>query len=85
MSTDKNGNIRLNWLSENSAGYKDYISEGLNGDIDVFTEKKFEQLTSSNPEIYQQFMSEPTDNSAKDKRSQKTFKIQKFVHQYNRN
>jgi hypothetical protein len=85
MSTDKNGNIRLNWLSENSSGYKDYISEGLNGDIDVFTEKKFEQLTSSNPEIYQQFMSEPTDNSAKDKRSQKTFKIQKFVHQYNRN
>ncbi len=84
MRTDKNGNISLNWLSENSAGYKDYLSSGLAGDIDAFTENKFEQLTSSNPDIFQQFMQEVPDNSVKDKRSQKTFKIQKYVHRFNR-
>jgi len=84
MKTDKNGNISLNWLSDNTAGYKDYLSTGLAGLIDAFTEKKFQQLTSTNPDIFQQFMQEVPDNTVKDKRSQKSFKIQKYVHRFNK-
>lgn len=83
MKTDKNGNISLNWLSENSADYKDYISEGLTGAIGDFNEKKFENLTASHPEIFEQYQQEVIDNKTKDKRSRKTFKIQKYVLMYN--
>ena len=84
MKTDKNGNITVNMLSENSADYKDYISESLSGPIIDFNEKYFQSLTSSHPEIFEQFQNEIIDNKAKDKRSRKTFKIQKYVLMYNK-
>ena len=69
--------------SENSADYKDYLSEGLTGPITDFSEKKFQSLTASHPEIFEQFQQEAIDNKVKDKRSKKTFKIQKYVIMYN--
>ena len=84
MTSDKNGNISLNWLSENAAGYKDYISEGLTGPISDFNEKKFASLTASHPEVFEQFQKDESDNSAKEKRSAKTFKIQKYVDMFNK-
>lgn len=83
MKTDKNGNISLHWLSENSSDYKDYISESLTGPIMDFNEKKFQSLTVSHPEIFEQYQQDVIDNKAKDKRSRKTFKIQKYVLMYN--
>ena len=83
MTTDKKGNISLNWLSENSAGYKDYISQGLTGTITDFNEKKFEILTSSHPDVFYQFQHAENGNRSKDSRSQKTFKIQKYVAMFN--
>lgn len=84
MKTDKNGNVSLHWFSENSANYKDYISEGLTGAIKDFNEKKFESLTISHPEIIEQFRKDEIDNRSKDKRSLKTFKIQKYVMMFNK-
>ena len=80
MKTDKNGNISLNWLTESSA---DYISEGLTGPITDFNEKKFQTMTADHPEVIEQFKQDAIDNKVKDKRSQKTFKIQKYVLMYN--
>jgi hypothetical protein len=84
MSTDKNGNIKLNWLSANPDGFKDYISEGLSGPITEFNEKKFENLTLTHPEIYQQYVQQPIDHKAKDKRSQKSMLIRKYVNEFNK-
>jgi hypothetical protein len=84
MTTDKNGNINLNWLIDNMAGYKDYISEGLDGKIEVFSEKKFQSLTADKPEVFEQFQQEPLDVRIKDKRSQKSFKLRKYVEMYSK-
>ncbi len=83
MKTDKNGNVSLNWLSDNSVGFKDYISVTLTGPIEDFNENKFEKLTLSHPEIFENFKKEEINNKIKDKRSQQTFKIQKYVKMYN--
>jgi hypothetical protein len=80
MRTDKNGNVSLLPLMENST-YKEYLSQGLKGDIEDFSDKKFQSMTQ--PDIYQQYLQEP-ESAAKDKRIQKTFKIQKYIHLYNK-
>ena len=84
MTTDKNGNVKLNPVSEGAKDYKDYISEGLNGDITDFNDKKIQSLTASQPEVFEQYKSEAIDYKKKDTRNQKTFKIQKYVSMYNR-
>ncbi len=84
MTTDKNGNRSLKWISENPDGSKDYISEGLTGPIMDFSEKKFKALTASHPDVFEQYMNEAIDNKSKDKRSLKTFKIQKYCSMYNK-
>jgi hypothetical protein len=83
MTTDKNGNRSLKWLSENPDGAKDYLSESLTGPIIDFNEKKFKTMTVDYPEVFDQFLNEAIDNKAKDKRSLKTFKIKKYVRMYN--
>jgi hypothetical protein len=84
MTTDKNGNRSLHWLSENPDGSKDYISSGLDGPIMDFSEKKFKILTASYPEVFEEFQKEAIDNKSKDKRSLKTFKIKKYCEMYNK-
>ena len=84
MTTDRNGNRSLQWISENPDGSKDYLSEGMSAPIQDFSEKKFKSLTASYPEIFEEFVTEKIDNKSKDKRSLKTFKIRKYVEQYNK-
>ncbi len=84
MSTDKNGNRSLTWISANPDVSKDYISEGLNGQILDFSEKKLKALTSAKPEVFEQYLSEAIDNKSKDKRSLRTFKIKKYCSMYNK-
>jgi hypothetical protein len=84
MRTDKYGAVTFSWLAENPGDSKDYFSEGMTGKIEDLTDKKFQSITSSHPEVYQQYLSEPNDNKAKDKRSQKTLKIKKYMDMYNK-
>jgi hypothetical protein len=83
MSTDKNGNIQLIQITDNSSGYKDYLSTGLTGNIEDFTEKLFQSMTSSHPDIYDHYMHDEFISTTKDLRIKKTYKIQKYVAMYN--
>ena len=84
MRTDKYGIVTYNWLAENPGDAKDYFSIGMSGKIEDLNDKKFQSITSNHPEVFQQYMSEPIDNKVKDKRSQKTLKIKKYVDLYNK-
>jgi hypothetical protein len=84
MITDKYGKVTFNWLAENPGDSKDYFSEGMTGKIEDFSDKKFQILTSSHPELFEQYIKEPIDNKSKDKRSLKTLKIKKYVDMFNK-
>jgi hypothetical protein len=83
MKTDRNGNYSFYWIPENTSGIKDYMSEGLNGDIKDFNDEKFKNLTSSDPELFDQYKNEKPDPAIKDVRSQRTFKLIRYFNLFN--
>lgn len=84
MRTDKYGTVTFNWIGENPGDAKDYFSIGMTGKIEDLNDKKFQSITSSHPEVFEQYLKEPTNNKVKDKRTQKTLKIKKYIDMFNK-
>jgi len=83
IKTDEEGSISLAWTVDQTGGYVDYISQGPNGELEKFSEKKLSNYTSNYPEVMEKYKAEKIDKSVSNWRGKITFKIAKYADMYN--